>query len=102
MTIVITIFSSSSTEGKVLENNLYDSENKGINSYVASLLREKIGRDVDVEINSIHSDALEYEFHKAVLYSDVVIFDGSLEEDGIALGENYACIPHANLRNADL
>ena len=95
MEIDINIFASSSTEGKALERALLDSGNKGFNSSVISLIREKIGRNVEVGINSIHSDAPEYEFHKAVLYSDVVIFDGSLEEDGIALGENYACIPHA-------
>ena len=68
--------------------------------YIMSLLEGKQGGSIDVEINTIHYEALEYEFHKAVLYSDVVIFDGSLEEDGITLGENYACIPHANPRNA--
>lgn len=95
MTIDVNIFSSSSSKGRVLERILLDSKNKDINSSVVSLFREKIDRTVKVEINSIHSDAPEYEFYRAALYSDVVIFDGSLEEDDIALGENYACIPHA-------
>lgn len=88
MKIEITIFASSSLEGRELEKTF-------VGQAITSLTVEKVGQCVDVEINSIHSDAPEYEFHKAVLYSDVVIFDGSLEEDGIALGENYACIPHA-------
>ena len=95
MKIEISIFASSSTKGRVLETNLFDTGNKGINYYVVSLLKEKIGSDAEVEFNVIHADDPEYEFQRAVLYSDVVIFDGSLEEDGIVLGENYACIPHA-------
>lgn len=90
----IALFTCSSLLGKQLEELLLMS-NSEIKKLLKTLLNHKNGTEVDVEINSIHSDAPEYEFHKAVLYSDVVIFDGSLEEDGIALGENYACIPHA-------
>lgn len=92
MKIEITLFASSSLEGRELEKTFVG---ETLAQAIKSLMVEKVGLCVDVEINSIRSDAPEYEFHKAVLYSDVVIFDGSLEEDGIALGENYACIPHA-------
>ena len=92
MKIEITIFASSSLEGRELEKTFVGEE---LAQAITSLTVEKVGQCVDVEVKSIHSHASEYEFHKAVLYSDVVIFDGSLEEDGIALGENYACIPHA-------
>ena len=92
MKIEITIFASSSLEGRELEKTFVGEK---LAQAITSLTVEKVGQRVDVEINSIHSGTPEYEFHKAVLYSDVVIFDGSLEEDGIALGENYACIPHA-------
>ena len=92
MKIEITIFASSSLEGRELEKTFVGEE---LAQAITSLTVEKVGQCVDVEVKSIHSHASEYEFHKVVLYSDVVIFDGSLEEDGIALGENYACIPHA-------
>lgn len=92
MKIEIVLFASSSLKGQELEKTL---EGEVFARSITSLLMERVGQSVDVEINAIHSDAPEYEFHKAVLYSDVVIFDGSLEEDGITLGENYACIPHA-------
>lgn len=95
MKIDIVLFTCSSLLGKQLEELLLMS-NSEIKKLLKTLLDHKYGTEVDVvEIKSIHSDAPEYEFHKAMLYSDVVIFDGSLEEDGIALGENYACIPHA-------
>lgn len=48
------------------------------------MLVEKMGQGVDVEIRSIHLDALEYEFHKDVLYRDVDIFDSSLYVDCLA------------------
>lgn len=94
MKIEIVLFTSSSLEGKRLEKMLLTS-NSETKKHLKSLLYHKCGTEVDVEVKSSHSHASEYEFHKAVLYSDVVIFDGSLEEDGIALGENYAGIPHA-------
>lgn len=93
MTLEITLFASSSSEGKHLRETLL--ANSEIKMHLKLQLDYKCGLGFDVEINSIHSDAPEYEFHRAVLYSDVVIFDGSLEEDGIILGENYASIPHA-------
>ncbi len=95
MNFIITIFASSSVKGKLLEKSLSQTGAGGLHCYVESLLQEKYDQQIEVGINFIYSDAPEYEFHRAVLYSDVVIFDGSLEEDGIALGENYACITHA-------
>lgn len=95
MNIEINLFASSSPHGVILEETLLQKCECSLLQYVLKILEEKYDRYIEVEINSIHSDAPEYEFHKVVLYSDVVIFDGSLEEDGIALGENYACIPHA-------
>ena len=92
MRIEIALFASSSLKGRELEKTL---GSESLMQSITSLLMEKVEKSIEVEINSIHSDAPEYEFHKAVLYSDVVLFDGSLEEDVIALGENYACIPHA-------
>lgn len=92
MKMEIVLFASSSLEGQELEMTLIE---ESLSQSITSLLMEKEEQSVEEEINSIHSDAPEYEFHKAMFYSDVVIFDGSLEEDGIALGENYACIPHA-------
>lgn len=93
MTIEISVFSSSSYEGKLLEKMLIDDSE--IKKQLKSLLNQKGSLNIDVNTNFIQSDAIEYEFHRVVLYSDVVIFDGSLEEDGISLGNNYACIPHA-------
>ena len=93
MKVEVSLFASSSLKGQELEKALMEEES--LSQSITSLLMEKMGQSIDVEINSIHSEAPEYEFHKAELYSDAVIFDGSLEEDGIALGENYACIPHA-------
>lgn len=93
MTIEISVFSSSSYEGKLLEKMLIDDSE--IKKQLKSLLNQKGSLNIDVNTNFIQSDAIEDEFHRAVLYSDVVIFDGSLEEDGISLGNNYACIPHA-------
>lgn len=95
MNIIINVFASSSQKSILLEELLLQKCKDSLYQYILSLLDKKHEDPIDVEINSIHSDAPEYEFHKAVLCSDVVIFDGSLEEDGIALGENYACIPHA-------
>lgn len=95
MIVEITIFASSSVKGKLLEESLSKTGESGLGCYITSIQKDKYGHQNEVEIYSIHSDASEYEFHRAVLYSDVVIFDGSLEEDGITLGENYACIPHA-------
>ena len=92
MRIEKALFASSSLKGRELEKTL---GSESLMQSITSLLMEKVEKSIEVEINSIHSDAPEYEFHKAVLYSDVVLFDGSLEEDVIALGENYACIPHA-------
>lgn len=92
MKVEISLFASSSLKGRILEKTLLG---EGGSQTITSLLIGEMGWSIEVEIISIHSQAPEYEFHKAVLYSDVVIFDGSLEEDGIALGENYACIPHA-------
>ena len=95
MNIIINVFASSSLKGIKLVELLLQKCKDSLCQYILSLLEEKHEDSIDVEINSIHSDTPEYEFHKAVLYSDVVIFDGSLEEDGIALGENYACVTHA-------
>lgn len=94
MLVEISVFPSRSPKGKSLEEMLLGLDGV-INRHLATLLSTAHGLDIEVVINSISSSAPEYEFHRAVLYSDVVIFDGSLEEDGIALGENYACIPHA-------
>lgn len=94
MLVEISVFPSRSPKGKSLEEMLLGLDSV-INRHLATLLSTAHGLDIEVVINSISSSAPEYEFHRAVLYSDVVIFDGSLEEDGIALGENYACIPHA-------
>lgn len=95
MNIIINVFACSSPNSIKLVELLLQKCKDSLYQYILSLLEEKHENPINVEINSIHSEAPEYEFHKAVLYSDVVIFDGSLEEDGIALGENYACIPHA-------
>lgn len=95
MNIIINVFASSSPKSIKLVELLLQKCKDSLYQYILSLLEEKHEDPIDVEINSIYSEAPEYEFHKTVLYSDVVIFDGSLEEDGIALGENYACIPHA-------
>lgn len=81
MKIEITIFASSSLEGRELEKTFVGEK---LAQAITSLTVEKVGQCVDVEINSIHSDAPEYEFRKAVLYSDVVIFDGSLYVDCLA------------------
>lgn len=94
MIIEIALFTSLSSKGKRLEETLMISDSE-MKKHLKSRLNQKCGKEVEVEISSIHSGAHEYESHKAVLYSDVVIFDGSLEEDGIVLGENYACISHA-------
>ena len=73
MTIEISVFSSFSYEGKLLEKMLIaDSETK---KQLKSLLNQKGSLNIDMKTNFIQSDALEYEFHRAVFYSDVVIFD---------------------------
>lgn len=93
--IEITIFASSSIQGRELEKALLSSDKDSIKQHIVSLLEKEYNAVFEVYIRSIHSEAPEYEFHRAVLYSDIVIFDGSIEDEGIELGENYACIPHA-------
>lgn len=97
--VEITIFAYPPSEGRTLERILLDSGNNASDSSAISLLRRRICKDVDEGITPIHSDAPKYEFYKAVLYSDVVIFDGTLEENGLVLGDNYAFIPYVNIRN---
>lgn len=86
--IEITIFVSSSIQGRGLEMALLSSDKD-------SIKQQEYNAVFEVYIRSIHSEAPKYEFHRSVLYSDIVIFDGSIEDEGIELGENYACIPYA-------
>lgn len=95
--ITITLFSSNSEEGKILKDTLC----KG-NNYHVSLKElvfqtlQKFGKhENNINILTPNSIDMEMEFMYAQLYSDIVIFDGSLEEDGIELGSNYACVSHA-------
>ena len=72
--------------------------NTDLEPFISELCKEKIGVVSCVSVKSLYPQKrfADLEFIRAELYSDLVIFDGSLEEDDcIKLGDNYACIRHA-------
>ena len=99
MEIAVALFTSSSKAGIALESDLKEN----LSLYLVKAL-EKVRRQTNAlsaglslipVFHSIKRCALEIDFFKAQLECDLVIFDGSLEEDGLKLGDNYSCVGHA-------
>lgn len=99
---IVKVFGCSTIEGKELiaslksiiphyvELQFADLGIKGIHCCVEIITPEKF------EYNTLH-------FQKYQKSADVLIFDGSIEEeDGFLLGDNYKCVPHAPYMNSNV
>jgi hypothetical protein len=99
MNVSVSLFTTPSKEGIALESQLKEN----ISGYLdyalkkANQLTDNQFQYLSLEpvISSIKQCASENEFLKAQLEDDLVIFDGSLEDDGLKLGDNYSCTGHA-------
>jgi hypothetical protein len=99
MDVSISLFTSPSKEGIALEFLL---KNK-ISIYLdcalerANSVTDNRFKDLSLRpvFNITRHFAIDLEFFKAQLEDDIVIFDGSLEDEGLKLGDNYSCVGHA-------
>lgn len=99
MNLSVSLFTSPSKEGMALESQLKEDITYYLHLALerANLLTNKRFQNLvfKVTFSSIKRCASENEFLKAQLEDDLVIFDGSLEDDGLKLGDNYSCTGHA-------
>ena len=96
----VTCFVSSTPDGLDLANRI---NNEVFIKFVNDILRREGAPDLRAVIRLVLPTDLEYNpthFHIIQNKSDVVIFDGSIEEcEGGLLGDNYKCVPHAPYMN---
>jgi hypothetical protein len=99
MDISVSLFTSPSKEGLALESQLRNNISYYLDSALKKANQLTDNRFSDLAINpvliNIRQCASDLEFSKAQLENDIVIFDGSLEDDGLKLGDNYSCTGHA-------
>lgn len=99
MNLSVSLFTSPSKEGMALESQLKEDITYYLHLALerANLLTNKRFQNLvfKVTFSSIKRCASENEFLKAQLEDDLVIFDGSLEDDNLKLGDNYSCTCHA-------
>lgn len=99
---IVKVFGSSTNEGKELIASLKSMIPHYVELQFADLGTKGIHCCVDVitpkdfEYNTLH-------FHKYPKSADLLIFDGSIEEEeGFLLGDNYKCVPHAPYMNSNV
>lgn len=99
---IIKLFGSSTSKGK----ELIESISSTIPKYVEAMLIDFGHNDVTCRLDILTPNDMEYNtlfFYKYQKTSDILIFDGSIEEEfGCLLGDNYQCVPHAPYMNSNV
>lgn len=91
--IEIVLFASSTSKGRELSNAINACFSDGFSS-----VWEKGENQLGCIVKVIEPSDKEFNtlfFQWCQKHSDIVIFDGSLEEEGCVLGDNYKCVSHA-------
>ena len=100
---LITLFASSTNEGKDLVSKL---NNEAFRTFVEEQLASRRDLCIKSEIHVIYPSDIEHNTIHFQLYqkkSNIVIFDASIEEyDNGLLGDNYKCVPHAPYMNSNV
>lgn len=99
---IIKLFGSSTSKGK----ELIESVKGTIPKYVEAVLTDFGYNDVVCQLDVLTPNDVEYNtpfFYRYQKTSNILIFDGSIEEDyGCLLGDNYKCVPHAPYMNSNV